>query len=113
MNRAGRALAALLAAASLALAHCAVISWQHHSPPYAALFAACALLCLAAISHGVRQADTIRAVLTDLERMSRPFTTAQDRTVADVLNGACCELWWTSAGAEHDPTRCTRKGQTT
>ncbi|WP_069773053.1 hypothetical protein [Streptomyces sp. LUP30] len=109
MTRAGRVLAALLAAASLALAHCAVVSWQHHSPPYTALFAACSLLCLTSISHAVQQCSQIHALLTELEQASRPFTTAQDRTVADVLNGACCELWWTSAGAEHDPTRCTRK----
>lgn len=113
MTRPGRILAGLLAAASLGLAHCSVVSWQHGSPPYAALFAACSILCLAAISHAVCQADTIRAVLTDLERASRPYTTAQDRTVADALTGACCELWWTSAGADHDRTRCTRKDQTT
>lgn len=112
MTRAGRVLATLLASASLALAHCAVVSWQHHSPPYTALFAACSVLCLAAVGHGIRQADTIRGVLADLERAARPYTTAQDRTVADVLTGACCERWWTSAGAEHDRTRCTRKDQT-
>ena len=28
------------------------------------------------------------------------------------LATACCERWWTSAGAEHDPAHCTRKDQT-
>lgn len=37
-------------------------------------------------------------------------TAAQDEA-AIALAEACCEPWWTSAGAEHDTATCTRKGQ--
>lgn len=34
--------------------------------------------------------------------------TAIDDAAAVALNDACCEQWWTSAGAEHDPA-CPRR----
>jgi hypothetical protein len=37
----------------------------------------------------------------------------EDGVVAVALAAACCERWWTSAGAEHEPNTCTRKDQTT
>jgi hypothetical protein len=50
------------------------------------------------------------------ERAARPphqRPGLEDGVVAVALAGACCERWWTSAGAEHEPTTCTRKDQTT
>ncbi|MEV5168231.1 hypothetical protein AB0K66_26905 [Streptomyces werraensis] len=35
----------------------------------------------------------------------------EDGVVRVALAAACCEMWWTSAGLEHD-RQCTRKDQT-
>jgi len=56
-----------------------------------------------------------RTTATTAEATARPHDRrpAIDGVVAVALAAACCERWWTSAGAEHDPTHCTRKDQTT
>jgi hypothetical protein len=56
-----------------------------------------------------------RTTATTAETLVRPHDRrpAIDSVVDVVLAAACCEPWWTSAGAVHDPTHCTRKDQTT
>lgn len=41
-----------------------------------------------------------------------PPQPAIDGVIAVALAGACCEVWWTSAGAEHDRP-CTSRWATT
>jgi hypothetical protein len=108
-------LAVLYALVALGLAHCAVVSWEHHSLPYAAFFAGASILLLIAVTHHSYQRDEIRhrhAEIDALKRAARQPADASDGVVAVAMAGACCERWWTSAGAEHDdPEHCTRKGQ--
>lgn len=108
MNRLTDALAVLYGAASLALAHCAVRSWQHDSATYTAGLAACSLLLAAAIAQHRHNRHETRALRVEVERATRPFTTTQDTAVAEIL-APCCDAWWSTAGAEHDRTACTRK----
>ncbi|MFJ8144662.1 hypothetical protein ACIQ6R_06255 [Streptomyces sp. NPDC096048] len=59
---------------------------------------------------------TARVAAERAERAARPpaqHIGLEDGVVAVALAAACCERWWTSAGAEHEPTTCTRKDQTT
>ncbi|MCI3240259.1 hypothetical protein [Streptomyces spinosisporus] len=54
-----------------------------------------------------------RAAHTAPAAQGPPLTDVTADVVAVALAAACCERWWTSAGAEHDPNHCTRKDQTT
>ncbi|MET9098321.1 hypothetical protein [Streptomyces antibioticus] len=110
MNRLVHALPAAYAAGALYLAHLATVSQQHGSTTRTVGLGACSLLLALAIAHHAYSRDQTRQARTDLERASRPLTTAQDLTVADLLPVPCCEAWWTAAGGEH---HCTRKDQTT
>lgn len=76
----------------------------------ALLLLAAGALALAAAVRTWRDRRTYRATLVRLERASRPPATAQDTAVHQLLADACCERWWTSAGAEHETDHCTRKG---
>lgn len=41
----------------------------------------------------------------ELQRENRPTEDWQSlREAADALGHSCCERWWTSLGADHDPT---------
>lgn len=99
-------LCAMYFAASVALLRCAVISQQNGSPGYCALFAGCAVLLALGIVHHAYHRDELRAALVRLDRATRPrdATPAVDGVVAVALAAACCETWWTSAGADHEPT---------
>ena len=106
-------LAVLYAFVALGLAHCAVVSWEHHSLPYAAFFAGASLLLVIAVAHHSYQRDEIRAAHAEIDALKRVSTSSadfSDGVVAVALAAACCERWWTSVGAEHEPT-CTRKEQ--
>lgn len=55
-----------------------------------------------------------RAAAVRVERAIRPTHQPiglEDGVIRVALAAACCERWWTSAGAEHD-CQCTRKDQT-
>lgn len=109
------------AAASLILVYCAVISHEHGSTAYTVILGTLAVLFALALAHTSYLADELHASLRRLEAASRPaplFSPRQDaRTVADAVAltaaAGCCETWWATAGAEHDPDHCTRKDQTT
>ncbi|MFJ5259115.1 hypothetical protein ACIQAC_01390 [Streptomyces sp. NPDC088387] len=109
MRRATHTLWVLYAALAVGLFGCALMSHQAHHWPGVAFFAAAAIGAALAIVHTSWLLDEHRHVLARLDARTR----RQDDTVRDALNAACCEPWWASAGAEHDPVTCTRKDQTT
>ncbi|SDM47104.1 hypothetical protein SAMN04487981_101628 [Streptomyces sp. cf386] len=113
MNRILTPLTAAYCLASLAMLDCAITSQQNGSTLYCAIFAACAVLFGLAVGHHAYHRDELRFTRAQLERNARPPTPATDAVVAVALAAACCERWWTSAGAEHEPATCTRKDQTT
>lgn len=104
------ALAALYAFTAIGLLNCALTSWQHGAPAFAAFFAGAAVLLATAIAHHAYHRDQLRDAHARGSRAERPHgqrPAIEDR-VAIELAAACCERWWTSLGAEHD---CTRKDQ--
>jgi hypothetical protein len=110
------ALAGLYALVAVVLLRCAMVSHSHGSWPYTLFFAGAAVLFAVAIGHHAYHRGELRAAQARLERATRPpdqRTSLEDGVVAVALAAACCERWWTSAGAEHDPDHCTRKDQTT
>ncbi|MGW0495071.1 hypothetical protein ACWD0Z_06410 [Streptomyces sp. NPDC003007] len=110
-------LAGLYALVAVVLLRCAMVSHTHGSWPYALFFAGAAVLLATAIGHHAYHRDELRAAHARLEAATRPpdrRASLEDGVVRVALAGACCERWWTSAGAEHDePKHCTRKDQTT
>jgi hypothetical protein len=114
-RRLTHALASLYAVVGLGLAHCSVVSWHHGSLPYTAFFAGASILCVTAVAHHSYQRDEIRHAHAEIDALKRApapadASDASDGVVAVALAAACCERWWTSAGAEHEPTTCTRRG---
>ncbi len=73
------------------------------------------LVAVLAVALGWTICYRTRAAAARLERAIRPPDAMPapfiDGTVRVALAAACCERWWTSAGAEHDTTHCTRKDQ--
>ena len=117
-RRLTHALACLYGLVAFALLRCAMVSHEQGSWPYTLFFLSAALCLAVAIFHHSYQRDEIRyahARLHALQQAARPPdpTASEDGVVAVALAAACCERWWTSAGAEHDPEHCTRKDQTT
>ena len=116
-RRLTHALAVLYAVVALGLAYCSVVSWHNGSLPYTAFFAGASILCVTAVAHHSYQRDEIRHAHAEIDALKRASRAASadlsDGVVKVALAAACCERWWTSAGAEHEPTTCTRKDQTT
>lgn len=108
------ALTTLYTTAALFLLRCAMVSGQHGSWPYTCLFAAAAIAFGTAIAAHTWLRDELRAAHAHAERLARPTDPrpAIEDAVRLELALACCERWWTSCGAEHDTTTCTRKDQT-
>jgi len=112
-RRLTHALACLYGLVALGLISCALAHTQHGDWPAAALTAGAAILLATAIAHHAYQRDELRAARREIEALSRPRdrrASLEDGVVRVALAAACCERWWTSAGAEHD--HCTRKDQT-
>lgn len=112
MRRATHALWVLYTALAVGLLGAALLSHQNHHWPGTVFFAAAAIGAAMAVVHTSWLLDEHRNVLVDLDRAERPIHTAQDRKVAELLT-RCCEVWWATAGHDHDPDHCTRKDQTT
>lgn len=112
MRRATHALWVLYTALAVGLLAAALISYQHHHWPGVVFFSAAAIGSAMAIVHSSWLLDEHHNVLVDLDRATRPIKTEQDRKVAALL-APCCEVWWATAGTDHDPDHCTRKDQTT
>jgi hypothetical protein len=98
------------------LAVCAVYAAYHHAPWACGAFALGSALVVVAFMREGSLEDALRREAVRAEEEARPAPAAQDLSddvITVALAAACCERWWTSAGAEHDPTHCTRKDQTT
>jgi len=112
-RRLTHALACLYGLVALGLIGCALAHWQRGDWPTAALAAGAAILLAVATVHHAYHRDELRAAHARIERLARPRdrrASLEDGVVRVALAAACCERWWTSAGAEHD--HCTRKDQT-
>lgn len=104
---------ALLAAGLL---HAALTSHQHGSWTYTLFFTAAAIGFAVATLHHSLLRDEIHAAHAALTRALQPAEDAelrQDDAVQLALASWCCDTAVITAGADHDPTACTRKGQTT
>jgi hypothetical protein len=97
--------------AGAGLIRCAMVSSQHGDVQHTALFGGAAALFAFAIAHHGYHRDELRAARVQLELAARPrdHQQATEDAVAIAMAAACCERWWTSAGAEHDPQSCSRK----
>lgn len=113
MRRITRTLAGLYAVLAIGLGYCAVIAFQHDSWGYTMAFAATSFGYVLAIAHHEWLLDEYRQLLARVDRPALPTRQRRSRRGAVALDNDCCERWWTSLGAEHDPTTCTRKDQTT
>lgn len=114
-RRLTHALAAVYALVACGLLRCAVISHQHGSLVYTAFFTAAAACLATAIAHHAYHCDELRAARVALERATtlHGVASAEDGVIRVALAAACCETWWATAGADHDPATCARKDQTT
>ncbi|MEU6520493.1 hypothetical protein [Streptomyces sp. NPDC046978] len=81
-----------------------------HSAPQAVASVIAAFICALGVGHSIRMRNQLRATRLDLERASRPapLLPITDQVVTEAIAGACCETWWASAGAEHDPKHCRK-----
>ncbi|MEU3600901.1 hypothetical protein ABZ714_19580 [Streptomyces sp. NPDC006798] len=63
------------------------------------------VLGIAVLAAAVRLHDRTarRRTARAAEQAARPHTQPAD-VPALVLAAACCEIWWTSAGTDHEPT---------
>jgi hypothetical protein len=98
------------------LAVCAVYAAHKHALPACGAFVLGSAMAVVAFMREGSLEDALRREARRAEEAGRPAPAADDVSadvVAIALAAACCERWWTSAGAEHDPTHCTRKDQTT
>ncbi|MER5600532.1 hypothetical protein [Streptomyces sp. NPDC002265] len=121
MTRLAHTLCAIYGATALFLAYATV-----QQALYGALWAVGALsvsslVPLIALVREIVHSDTMlaaRAMVDSahdaLDHVARPSlprrTPGAEITVADALAAACCEVWWATAGAEHDPATCSKKG---
>lgn len=107
------ALAVLYGLTAVALLRCAMVSHQHGAPVHTAFFAGAAVLLATAIAHHAYHRDELRHAQRVNASLRHPSaagrTSMEDGVVAVALAAACCETWWATAGADHDPDTCTRK----
>lgn len=110
-----RILTTLYALTAIGCFHAAILSHGQGNTPWALFFSAASITLGTAIVHTSCLRDYALNALDELEHAARTADRrpALDDAVALEVAAACCEVWWTSAGAEHDPDHCTRKDQTT
>lgn len=115
MRRGTHVLWILYGGLALGLLAAGATAARNHQPAGAAFFTAAAIGCALAIVHTSWLLEEVGHVLDRLHQATgRPaLTTRQDVEVRKILAAECCETWWATAGAEHDPEHCTRKDQTT
>lgn len=85
--------------------YCATTSAQHSAPGYAAGLGTVAVLLVTATVRELLAAGERSLAAINAERAVRARAHRYDSAegVARVaMAAACCEPWWTSAGAEHD-----------
>ncbi|NUR04368.1 MAG: hypothetical protein HOY79_50045 [Streptomyces sp.] len=62
------------------------------------------VLLVAALAYAAYQSvERVHKALEEPDSGRDPYDSA-DGVAAVALAEACCERWWTSAGADHDPT---------
>lgn len=110
MSAYARAMTAMYTAAALVLAWSAVQE-ALHGLPWVAI--SCTAGAVMAVTAAIRETDIdhqLRAAVVQVERAVRPpafekqLVEAIDQVAAVTLAAACCDRWWTSAGALHDQT---------
>jgi hypothetical protein len=107
VTRFARILCSIYGAAALFLAYVTVQQALYGEVWAVAALAACSLVPLIALVRETEYADTLAVVRTDTERAARLRDRTEQRSIraaADAMGHACCERWWTSFGADHDPT---------
>ncbi|MGW4388225.1 hypothetical protein [Streptomyces sp. NPDC004685] len=104
-----RILCLLYVLASSLVLHASIVSTQHDAPGYAVGFAAVDLLLLVAALREHLAAEERRAVAVRAERLARLRALVEAEQLAHIEMDACCETWWTSAGAEHDAACLTHR----
>ena len=120
MTRFARVVCMIYGAAALFLAYATVEQALHGEVWAVAALAACSLVPLIGLMREVEHADEMaaaRALVEHanavLDRADRPplprRTPGAEGVVAVAMAAACCEVWWATAGADHDPATCTRK----
>lgn len=116
MKHATRILCALYAVAAGVMLRCANISHHHGENGWAAAYGAIAIVLALAIGHHAYHRDELRSARARLEHVTRipgPLCPAVDEVIAVAMAGWCCDAWAATAGADHDPATCTRKGHAT
>ncbi|MFD5670260.1 hypothetical protein ACN6K6_000644 [Streptomyces violaceoruber] len=104
-------------AAAALVGHCAATSLNANAWWYGTGLFIASLLFLVALARDIVAADRVcKAALDEATRMDRAARMrdrqAQDRAVIDGWDPwLCCVAAFTSRGAEHDTTHCTRKDQ--
>lgn len=70
---------------------------------FGSFLAIVSVLLVAALAYAAYQGvDRLHHVIEHRHEDSDPYDSA-DGVTAVALAEACCERWWTSAGADHDP----------
>jgi hypothetical protein len=109
MSRLAHALWYLYLLAIVFLFRCSIDSVRSGDLWHAAgLTAAAALVGIALIRECLADDERHAAGRTGRPPLPRR-TPGAELTVAAALAAACCETWWASAGADHDPATCTRR----
>ncbi|WP_435218368.1 hypothetical protein [Streptomyces sp. bgisy034] len=90
------------------LAYCAMQSARNGAWWACAVFVFGSLLAVVAFVREGDLEDALRREAVRAERDARlgaiGTTDADDAAAKVALAAACCESWWTSCGADHDPT---------
>lgn len=100
MPKRGRSICALYATTCLWLAYCAVQSARNDFKCSAVLFILAAAVCLIGGARETQVPQQLRGADVRSEEAAWPCCSVDGARTT--LATACCELWWTSAGADHE-----------
>jgi hypothetical protein len=115
MTRFARVVCMIYGAAALFLAYATVEQALHGEVWAVAALAACSLVPLIGLMRETEHSDAVANARALVDSVARPplprRTPGAERVVAVAMAAACCEVWWATAGAEHDPATCTRSSR--
>jgi hypothetical protein len=116
MTRFARVVCMIYGAAALFLAYATVEQALYGEVWAVAALAVCSLVPLIGLVREVANSDAVANARDLVDSVARPplprRTPGAEGVVAVAMAAACCEVWWSTAGAEHDPATCTRKDST-
>ncbi|MEV8031411.1 hypothetical protein [Streptomyces sp. NPDC086182] len=122
MTRLARVVCSIYGATSLFLAYATVQQAMYGELWAVAALSVCSVVPLIGLVRETEHADAMARVqvfggaAAALDCPDRPplprRTPGAEVAVAEAMAAACCETWWATAGAEHDPATCTRKDST-